>query len=187
MAALPGTLAGYLPYDALILDDVPGFGISNEKMETIARYVRDAGGGLLMVGGDASFGAGGYYKTPIERALPVDMDVKSQVQLPRLSLVIVVDKSGSMGGTVPTGETKLDVVKSAALSAIELLNPFDRVGLLAFDADWEWTVPLTERGGHAEDRGGPRHPAPGRRHHHVPGAGGGRRASSPPPRRRCGT
>src|SRR5208282_4601625 len=55
-SALPGTLAGYLPFDALILDNVPGYGISTEKMETIARYVRDAGGGLLMAGGDASFG-----------------------------------------------------------------------------------------------------------------------------------
>ena len=99
--ACPGTLAGYLPYDALILDNVPGYGISTEKMETIARYVRDAGGGLLMAGGDSSFGAGGYYKTPIERVLPVDMDAKSQVQVPGLSLVLVVDKSGSMGGTVP--------------------------------------------------------------------------------------
>jgi uncharacterized membrane protein len=143
---LPGTLAGYLPYDALILDDAPGYGISNEKMEVIARYVQDTGGGLLMIGGENSFGAGGYYKTPIERALPVDMDVKSQVQLPRLSLVILVDKSGSMGGIVATGETKIDVVKSAALSAIESLNPFDTVGLLAFDADWEWAVPLTSAG-----------------------------------------
>jgi Ca-activated chloride channel homolog len=146
VAALPGTLAGFLPYDAIILDNAPGYGISNEKMETIARYVRDAGGGLLMVGGENSFGAGGYFKTPIERVLPVDMDVKSQVQLPHLSLVIVVDKSGSMGSAVPTGETKLDVVKSAALSAIEILNPFDRVGILAFDADWQWTVPLTNAG-----------------------------------------
>ena len=90
--ALPGTLAGYLPYDALILDNVPGYGISTEKMETIARYVRDTGGGLLMAGGDSSFGAGGYYKTPIERVLPVDMDAKSQVQVPGLSLLLVVDK-----------------------------------------------------------------------------------------------
>ena len=145
-AGLPGTLAGYLSYDALILDDVPGYGISNEKMETIAHYVRDTGGGLLMIGGPSSFGSGGYYKTPIERILPVDMDVKSQVQLPRVVLVLVVDKSGSMSSPVPTGETKLDVVKSAALSSIELLNPFDRVGLLAFDADWEWTVPITDAG-----------------------------------------
>jgi len=143
---LPGGLAGYLPYDALIMDNVPGYGISNDKMEAIAHYVRDAGGGLLMVGGDTSFGAGGYYKTPIERILPVDMDVKSQLDLPRLSLLLVVDTSGSMGGPVATGETKLDVVKSAALSAIETLNPFDQVGLLAFDADWHWAVPMTDAG-----------------------------------------
>ena len=145
-SALPGTLAGYLPFDALILDNVPGYGISTEKMETIARYVRDAGGGLLMAGGDASFGAGGYYKTPIERVLPVDMDAKSQMQVPGLSLVLVVDKSGSMGGSVPSGETKLDVVKSAALAAIESLNPFDRAGVIAFDADWVWAVPMTSAG-----------------------------------------
>jgi Ca-activated chloride channel homolog len=143
-SALPGSLAGFLPYDAVILDNVPGFGLSYEKMETIERYVRDAGGGLLMIGGENSFGAGGYYKTPIERALPVDMDVKSQVQVPRLSLVIVADKSGSMGAAVASGEMKIDVVKSAAFSAVELLGPFDRVGLLAFDADVEWTVPLKE-------------------------------------------
>jgi Ca-activated chloride channel family protein len=145
-AALPGTLAGFLPYDGVILDNVPGFGLSYEKMETLEKYVRDAGGGLLMLGGENSFGAGGYYKTPVERALPVDMDVKSQIQMPRLSLVIVADKSGSMGGMATTGEAKIDVVKSAAFSAVELLNPFDRAGLLAFDADFEWTVPLTEAG-----------------------------------------
>jgi uncharacterized membrane protein len=145
-AALPGTLAGYLPYDALILDNVPGYGISTEKMETIARYVRDTGGGLLMTGGDSSFGAGGYYKTPIERILPVDMDARSQLQVPGLSLVLVVDKSGSMGASVPSGESKLDVVKSAALAAIESLNPFDKAGVIAFDADWLWAVPLTSAG-----------------------------------------
>ncbi len=143
-AGVPGSLAGFLPYDAVVLDDVPGFSFSWEKMETLERYVRDAGGGLLMLGGPHSFGAGGWFETPVERALPVDMDVTSQAQLPRLALVIVSDKSGSMGGMVPTGESKLDVVKSAALSVLELLNPFDRVGLLAFDADAEWTVPLTE-------------------------------------------
>jgi Ca-activated chloride channel family protein len=143
-AGAPGTLAAFLPYDAVVLDDVPGFSFSWEKMETIERFVRDAGGGLLMIGGPHSFGAGGWFETPVERALPVDMDVTSQAELPRLALVIVTDKSGSMGGMVPTGETKLDVVKSAALSVLEVLNPFDRVGLLAFDADTEWTVPLTE-------------------------------------------
>jgi uncharacterized membrane protein len=141
---LPGTIQGFVPYDGIVLDNVPGYALSFEKMQLIEGYVRDVGGGLLMIGGDTSFGAGGYYKTPIERILPVDMDVKSQIQMPLLSLIVLTDKSGSMGALVPTGETKLDVVKSAAIAAIELLNPFDRIGVIAFDADWEWTVPMIE-------------------------------------------
>ncbi len=143
-AELPGTIQGFVPYDGIILDNVPSYALSFEKMQLLELYVRDVGGGLLMVGGDSAFGAGGYYKTPIEKILPVDMDVKSQLQMPLLALIVLTDKSGSMGVAVATGESKLDVVKSAALAAIELLNPFDRVGLLAFDADWEWTVPITE-------------------------------------------
>jgi Ca-activated chloride channel family protein len=143
-SGLPGSIEGFVPYDGVILDNVPSYTISYEKMQILEQYVRDVGGGLLMIGGDSSFGAGGYYNTPIEKALPVDMDVKSQLQRPRLSLLILTDKSGSMAGQVTTGEMKLDVVKSAAYAAIDLLNPFDRVGLLAFDADWEWAVPMVE-------------------------------------------
>jgi uncharacterized membrane protein len=139
---IPDTLAGLLQYDALILDNVPGFDMSFAKMELIEQYVKNAGGGVLMIGGSNSFGVGGYYKTPIERALPVDMDVTSQADIPSLTLVMVADKSGSMGGVVDSGETKLDLVKEATLSAVGVLNPFYKVGLLAFDADFEWTVPI---------------------------------------------
>lgn len=141
---IPATLRGLSAYDAVVLDNVPSFSLSFQAMETLESYVRDTGGGLLMSGGDTSFGAGGWYGTPLERALPVEMDAASPARLPRLSLVIVTDKSGSMGGQVSGGETKLDVVKSAAVATLDLLNPFDRVGVLAFDADHEWAVPLTD-------------------------------------------
>lgn len=151
---LPQTLSGYLEYDALIFDNVPGFGISMSQMEVLERYVRDMGGGLLMVGGEKSFGAGGYYRTPLEKLLPVDMDVPTKMSIPSLCLVMVIDRSDSMGGSLsetrpsPGGErtTKLEVAKIAAFSAMKLLNPFDQVGLLAFNADWEWTVPISEAG-----------------------------------------
>lgn len=151
---LPHTLSGYLEYDALIFDNVPGFGISVSQMEVLERYVRDLGGGILMVGGEKSFGAGGYYRTPLEKLLPVDMDVPTKMSIPSLCLVMVIDKSDSMGGSLgesrpsPGGErtTKLEVAKIAAFSAMKLLNPFDQVGLLAFNADWEWTVPIGEAG-----------------------------------------
>lgn len=146
---IPNTLSGLIEYDAVVLDDVPGFELSLSKMEILESYVRNAGGGLLMIGGDNSFGLGGYYGTPVEKALPVDMDVASSAGIPSLTLLMIVDKSGSMGGYTAGGETKLDLVKSAALSAVELLNPFYRAGVLAFDADAEWAVPITTAGDRA--------------------------------------
>lgn len=67
-SALPHTLSGYLEYDALIFDNVPGFGISVSQMEVLEQYVRDMGGGLLMLGGEKSFGAGGVLPHPDRKA-----------------------------------------------------------------------------------------------------------------------
>ena len=79
---LPHMLGDYLEYAALVFDNVPGFGISVSQMEVLERYVRDMGGGVLMLGGEKSFGAGGYYRTPLEKILPVDMDVPTKVSIP---------------------------------------------------------------------------------------------------------
>jgi hypothetical protein len=150
---LPQTLGGYMEYAALIFDNVPSFGISVSQMETLERYVRDMGGGLLMVGGEKSFGAGGYYRTPLEKILPVDMDIPTKMSLPSLCLVMVIDRSDSMAVASAARQprsaskrTPMEVAKIAAFSAMKLLNPFDQVGVLAFNADWEWTVPITEAG-----------------------------------------
>lgn len=142
----PTNLQSLLVYDALIFDNVPAFDLSIASMELVERYVRDAGGGFLMLGGDQSFGIGGYFSTPVEKALPVDMDVTSSMNTPSLALFMVIDKSGSMGDTIASGETKLDLVKEAVIASIEVLNPYYTVGLLAFDSDYEWTVLPTSAG-----------------------------------------
>jgi Ca-activated chloride channel family protein len=152
---MPQSLGELLRFDALILDNAPGLGVSLTKMEAIEKYVRDSGGGLIMLGGDRSFGPGGYHRTPVERALPVNMDVPAKMTIPSLALMLVIDKSDSMGGYIgdasrgsrPTqGTTKLELAKMASFSAITLLNPFDQVGLVAFNTDTEWIIPLTEAG-----------------------------------------
>ena len=143
--ALPGTLHELVEYDVIILNNVSGFDLSLEKMEQLERYVRDTGGGLVKLGGDRSYSAGGYYETPVERLLPVTMDVKTEMKVPSLAVIFVIDKSGSMSSTAQ-GKEKLEVAKVAALSAIEVLNPLDRVAVLAFDAVPEWSVPPTEAG-----------------------------------------
>ncbi|MBT3273451.1 MAG: VWA domain-containing protein, partial [Spirochaetales bacterium] len=145
-AILPKDLQSLMHYDAIIFDNVPAFDLSLASMELIERYVRDSGGGFLMLGGDKSFGIGGYFNTPVERALPVDMDVTSSMNIPSLALFLVIDKSGSMGDIVASGQTKLDLVKEAVIASVEILNPFYKVGLLAFDADFEWTVEPIEAG-----------------------------------------
>jgi uncharacterized membrane protein/Mg-chelatase subunit ChlD len=152
---LPTTLSEFLKYDAVMLDNAPGIGVSLAKMEALEKYVRDGGGGLIMLGGDRSFGPGGYYRTPVERALPVNMDVPAKMTIPSLALMLVIDKSDSMGGYIGDasrggrpvqGTTKLELAKMASFSAITLLNPFDQVGLVAFNTDTEWVIPLTEAG-----------------------------------------
>lgn len=144
--AIPQTLEQLVRYEAVIFDNVAAHDLSVSRMEVVEQYVRDTGGGFLMLGGDASFGAGGYYRTPIERVLPVDMDVTSSMKIPSLAMVFVIDKSGSMGSAEVSGATKLDLVKEAVIASVEIMNPYYTVGLLAFDADFEWTVPLVRAG-----------------------------------------
>jgi Mg-chelatase subunit ChlD len=143
---IPERLRQLARFDATILDNVPAYELSLERMRQFERYVRDLGKGFVMVGGDSSYGAGGYYGTPVERLLPVDMDVTSSMQIPSLAMAFVIDKSGSMGNSTSDGATKLDVVKEAVLSSVEIMNPYYQVGLLAFDAEYEWSVPLTRAG-----------------------------------------
>lgn len=143
--ALPGNLRELLVYDLVILNNVSGFDLSLPKMELLESYVRDAGGGIVKIGGDKSYAAGGYHGTPVERLLPVTMNVKSEIQIPSVSVIFVLDRSGSMSAKVHD-QDKLAIAKSAALASLDLLNVLDRVGVLAFDSSAEWVVPPTEVG-----------------------------------------
>ena len=140
------TLPELSGFDLLILDNVPAYQLSQVKMERIERFVRDLGGGLIVLGGTRSYGAGGYYRTPLEQTLPVEMRPPARMELPHVALLFVVDKSGSMGGG-PFGTTKLDLAKAATVASAELLNPTDEVGILAFDANWQWVAPFRAAGG----------------------------------------
>ncbi|MFN2226678.1 MAG: VWA domain-containing protein, partial [Anaerolineae bacterium] len=94
---MPGTVAGLAAYDAVVLANVPAAALPAGSMEALQAYVRDLGRGLVTVGGDEAYGAGGYQRTALEETLPVDMEVRSREQEPNLALVLAVDKSGSMG------------------------------------------------------------------------------------------
>ncbi len=132
LAAIPTNPADLERYDAIYLDDVPAYAMTDNQMAMVRDATRDRGIGLGMIGGAYSFGAGGYYRTAIEEALPVDMDIKKNRMLPGASVLLVVDTSGSMGA-IEDGREKIELAAEAACAVVDLLQPYDSVGVIASD------------------------------------------------------
>jgi len=151
-ANVPGDLAALANYDAVFLVNVPAQALPSDAMNQLPAYVRDLGRGLVMIGGADAFGAGGYLRTPLEKALPVDMDVRAQDKKPNLAIAFVIDKSGSMGqchcnnpdaqpGSYPrveSGLAKIELAKSAVMQAARALGRADYAGVVLFDANAHW-------------------------------------------------
>jgi len=68
--APPKNYEDLVPFRALLIGSIERSFFSDAMMEGILRFVSE-GGGLMMIGGEHSFGPGGYGETPIEEALPV--------------------------------------------------------------------------------------------------------------------
>ncbi len=131
-ADLPTTLPQLSNYASIVLVNVNAKNLSPRKMEVLQSYVRDLGGGLVVVGGPQSYGMGGYYKTPLEEILPVDMQIKDQERFPSVSIAIVIDRSGSMS-LEENGLTKIQLADEAAVRVVELLNEFDEITIIPVD------------------------------------------------------
>jgi len=152
-AGIPKDVAGLQKYDGVVLSNVSSLKLSRPQMAQIRDYVRDHGGGLMMIGGEESFGLGGYYRTPIEEALPVTMEVKQKVEIPSLAVVLSIDRSGSMAMSTDEKVTKLDLAKEAAHLVVDLLDERNEVGVMSWDTEFIWDSPM--RG--ARDKGAIHH------------------------------
>jgi uncharacterized membrane protein len=124
---VPQDLTEIQGFECVILSNVPATAMTMRQMDLIRIYVQELGGGLIMLGGDQSFGLGGYYRTQIEEILPVRSNFEKEREKPSLAMMLVIDKSGSMGGE------KIELAKDAARAAVELLGPRDSIGVIAFD------------------------------------------------------
>ncbi|MHB9025365.1 MAG: VWA domain-containing protein [Armatimonadota bacterium] len=139
---IPGSVEACALYDSVVFINVPAWVMSPYQMAVIRSAVHDTGMGFAMIGGEQSFGAGGYYRTPIEEALPVSMEMKKEKRYPSLTLVIVIDISGSMTAQ-ENGVPKIRLAAEAAVAAIELLQPIDNVCVIGFDTGPVYVVRMT--------------------------------------------
>ncbi|HUS14581.1 MAG TPA: VWA domain-containing protein, partial [Chloroflexia bacterium] len=150
-SALPLDLKQLAAYDATVLVDVPLPGLPQGGQEVLETYVRDLGRGLVVVGGEESYGAGGYSRSILERMLPMTMDLPSQLEIPAVGMVLVIDRSGSMqepqgGGRSGGNVIKIELAKEAAYQAVTQLNARDSVGVVTFDTEAAWVVPMQKLG-----------------------------------------
>lgn len=135
-----------LAYSAVVLRESAG-GFTPGQLELLRGYV-EQGGGLFMTGGPDSFGFGAWYRTPVEDVLPVSTDLRTEVSIPLVAMVIVVDRSQSMSTGRPS---KIDLAKEGAISVVELAYQDDLLGMVVFSdvdsAGWVFELrKATERG-----------------------------------------
>jgi len=140
---VPDDLLSFQRYDLIVLDNVPAYALGTQQQELMSRYVHDLGGGLVMVGGDNSFGAGGWNNTPVEGILPLELNPPRELRLAEAALVLVLDKSGSMNRPVAGARASQQrVANEGAALAVESLRETSYVGVVTFDMFAYTHVPL---------------------------------------------
>ena len=122
--------------DLVMLDDQPAEQVSSVAEQQLVKAVQDDGLGLVMSGGRASFGGGGWHDRPIESLLPIELVQKEEKRDPSTSLVIVIDTSGSMSGV------RVQLAKEVSRLAMKRLLPHDKVGIVEFYGAKRWAAPL---------------------------------------------
>jgi Ca-activated chloride channel homolog len=116
-------------FSAVIFNNVSLSDVGSSYLDLVAQFV-EGGGGFIMVGGNKSFGLGGYRGTVMEDVLPVKL-LPPRTEKKRLNVAVslVLDKSSSMAP-----EQKLDFAKLAAQEVIRNLKDDDYVGVMGFDS-----------------------------------------------------
>ena len=127
---LPDDLAQLQPFDAVILGNVPKDAFTEGQMQLLEANVHDMGAGLIMLGGENSFGAGGWMNTPVEKALPVDMQIKALKVQGKGALVQIMHAT-----EIPEGNYWMKVV---AQEAIKTLSSYDYCGMVHWAGQEAW-------------------------------------------------
>lgn len=122
-------------FAAVVLDSIPAEQLGDAGARRVAQFVAD-GGGLLALGGPDGLGAGGYGATPLDPVLPVDTSPQDA-----LTLVVLLDASGSMNDDAAPGRTKLREAQEALRALARSARPGTTLAFAAFSGSARWIAP----------------------------------------------
>ncbi len=136
------SLAELQAYDCVVLAGVPRSSgdsaeaianFTDEQLDILVSNTEQFGSGLIMLGGPNAFGAGGWSNTVIEKAMPVDFQIKNKKIEAVGALAMIMHASEIGQGNYWQ--------KRIARSAMEVLGPMDYCGVLQFTTlgdSWLW-------------------------------------------------
>ncbi len=120
-------------YDAVILANVPREQFSENQIKMLVTNTQHMGAGLVMIGGPNSLGAGGWTNTELEKAMPLDFQIKNAKVVPKGALALVMHAS-----ELPQGNHWQKLI---AREAIKALGDLDYCALLHWNGNEQylWT------------------------------------------------
>lgn len=132
----PASLTELNAFDGVVMVDQSAYGYTQKQQEDLRQYIHDSGGGMVMVGGPDSFGAGGWIGSPVEDSLPVRLDPPQKRQMPRGALALVIHSVEAPDGVF--------LGKKVCEAAVNSLSRLDLVGIIEYgwNNGTDWTLPL---------------------------------------------
>lgn len=148
------SLAELQGFDCVILANVPrasggdtenkdATNFTDAQISMLVRNTEQFGAGLVMLGGPNSFGAGGWTNTELEKAMPVDFQIKNAKVKAVGALVMMMHAS-----EIPEGNHWQKVI---AEEALKVLGPSDYCGVVHWDNftgkdNWLWKDAISGKG-----------------------------------------
>jgi uncharacterized membrane protein len=142
ISGFPATLAEMQSYDAIFISNIAAGDLGTDRQKLLESAVRDFGVGLVCVGGDQTYAAGGYRGTPLESTLPVNMELDSKKVLPSGAVVLIMHGMEFANGN--------QVARDCAQGVLGALSSMDEMGITLWDGTERWLFPLQKVGNKKE-------------------------------------
>jgi uncharacterized membrane protein len=130
----PASIAEMQSYDTIFISNLAAGDLGLDRQRLLESVVRDFGVGLVCVGGDQAYAAGGYRGTPLEETLPVSMELDSKKVLPSGAVVLVMHGMEFNNGN--------EVARQCAQGVLAALGPTDEMGIVLWDGAERWVFEL---------------------------------------------